>query len=225
VFFKLTPDGALTNIASVPGNPIAGLVQASDGNFYGTGSSGNGTIFMLTPAGALTTLFTFNGAGNGSTPTAGLLQGADGNFYGSTFYGGANNCGTLFEMKSAGTRTLTPLASLSHTNGTGPDAGWMQSADGNFYGTTSSGGNLGGGNIFEIVRTAPVFLSASQTAGTLTLTWNGVAGQTYQMQSCADLLQGGWSNFGDTIVATNATMITTDSAPTDLQRFYRIVLP
>ncbi len=74
------------------------------------------------------------------------------------------------------------------------------------------------------VRTVPSFLPVAQTVGALTLTWSAVVGQTYQMQYCANLIQGGWSNFGGTIMATNGAMITIDPAPTDPRRFYRIVL-
>src|ERR1039457_1010591 len=68
-------------------DPLAGLVQGSDGNFYGTtnqgGAMGAGTVFKITPAGALTTLYPFAGS-DGSHPYAGLVQGTDGNFYGTT---------------------------------------------------------------------------------------------------------------------------------------------
>src|ERR1039458_9832918 len=130
---------------------------------------------------------------------------------------------TFSKSSSSGRRRCSDL---NGTNGSSPDAELVQGADGNFYGTASSGGSGGGGNIFQIiiVRTAPVFLFASQTAGALTLTWSAVVGQTYQMQYCANLIQGGWSNFGGTIVATNATILTIDPAPSDPQRFYRIVL-
>src|SRR5437016_6240731 len=96
----MTPAGALTTLveftnngASNEGNePLAGLVQGSDGNFYGTTDSGPGvsfvgTVFRMTPAGVVTPLveFTGNGASNkGSDPEAGLVQGVDGNFYGTT---------------------------------------------------------------------------------------------------------------------------------------------
>src|SRR5205823_4469717 len=67
--------------------PYAGLVQGSDGNFYGTtqggGTSGVGTVFQITPTGTLTTLYNFSG-GDGAGPYAGLVQGSDGNFYGTT---------------------------------------------------------------------------------------------------------------------------------------------
>ena len=80
--------------------PDAGLIQGSDGNFYGTTAgigmgfgSSNGTVFKITPAGALTTLYSFCGQPNcadGAHPQASLIQGSDGNFYGTTQYGGAN---------------------------------------------------------------------------------------------------------------------------------------
>src|SRR5215468_3492391 len=71
------------------GAPYGALVLASDGNFYGTTASalgGFGTIFRVSPAGALTALFSFNGT-NGINPTA-LIEGRDGNLYGTTQYGG-----------------------------------------------------------------------------------------------------------------------------------------
>ncbi|HTB79617.1 MAG TPA: choice-of-anchor tandem repeat GloVer-containing protein, partial [Opitutaceae bacterium] len=89
-------------------NPLAALVQGSDGNFYGTtqggGSSSDGTIFMMTPAGVLTTLVSFNGT-NGSLPAAALLQGSDGNFYGTTSRGGSSGNGTVFMITPAGVLT------------------------------------------------------------------------------------------------------------------------
>ena len=78
-------------------SPYAGLVQATDGNFYGTtyagGTSGNcqggcGTVFRITPGGTLTTLHSFDWY-DGASPSAALVQGTDGNFYGTTYGGGA----------------------------------------------------------------------------------------------------------------------------------------
>src|ERR1035441_10258658 len=81
------------------GNPYAGLVQASDGNFYGTtfgrGVNGYGTVFKITPAGALTSLYSFCSQMNcadGEYPQAGLVQATDGNFYGTTPEGGGGGC-------------------------------------------------------------------------------------------------------------------------------------
>ena len=81
-----------------PENPQAKLIQASDGDFYGTtangGTSGYGTVFKMTATGTLTTLVNFNST-NGSRPQAGLLQGSDGNFYGTTREGGSSGYGTV----------------------------------------------------------------------------------------------------------------------------------
>jgi uncharacterized repeat protein (TIGR03803 family) len=81
-------------------------VQGTDGNFYGTtsggGAHGVGTVFKITPAGALTLLHSFGGA-DGAAPEARLLQASDGNFYGTTVLGGgANNDGAIFKMTPAG---------------------------------------------------------------------------------------------------------------------------
>jgi uncharacterized repeat protein (TIGR03803 family) len=84
------------------GNPGAGLVQGSDGSFYGTteyGSTQNyGTVFKISTNGALTTLYSFTGISDGANPQAGLVQGSDGNFYGTTSHGGLGGAGTVFRL-------------------------------------------------------------------------------------------------------------------------------
>src|ERR1019366_4471390 len=101
-----------------------GLVQGSDGNFYGTtyagnGSATSGTVFKVTPAGVLTTLASFTYA-NGADPAAGLALGIDGNFYGTTRYGGSSGDETVFKMTPAG--VLTTLVNFSGVNGENPEA-------------------------------------------------------------------------------------------------------
>jgi uncharacterized repeat protein (TIGR03803 family) len=92
--FKITPPGILTTLYSFckqagcrDGRDPSGLVQGSDGNFYGTISSdalySYGTVFKIIPSGRLTTLHVFNGT-DGEVPGTGVIQGADGNFYGTT---------------------------------------------------------------------------------------------------------------------------------------------
>jgi len=92
-----------------PQAPVAPLIQGADGNFYGTtpqgGTSNAGTVFQVTPAGALTLLYSFTGAGDGGYPSAGLIQGTDGNFYGTASQGGAANAGTVFQMTPVGSLT------------------------------------------------------------------------------------------------------------------------
>jgi uncharacterized repeat protein (TIGR03803 family) len=96
------------------GTPQAGLLLASDGNFYGCSA---GTVFRMTPGGALTTLTSLYPL-SGAHPAGGLVIGSDGNFYGTTFDGGSNNAGTIFRLTAEG--TLTSLFSFNTTNGSAP---------------------------------------------------------------------------------------------------------
>jgi uncharacterized repeat protein (TIGR03803 family) len=148
--FKITTNGLLTSLYSFTGgtngaNPYAGLVQGSDGNFYGTTLFGAaGTVFKITTNGALTTLHSFSGI-DGANPYAGLVQGSDGNFYGTTYRGGTHDYGTVFKISTNG--ALTTLHSFNLGNdGVNPYAGLVQASDGNFYGSTS----FGGGTVFKI---------------------------------------------------------------------------
>jgi uncharacterized repeat protein (TIGR03803 family) len=157
--FKITPGGTLTTLHSFDGGtdgafPYAALVQATDGNFYGTaiagGANGAGTVFKITPGGTLTTLYSFCSQTNctdGAEPY-GLVQATDGNFYGTTYYGGADFDGTVFQITPGG--TLTTLHSFGFTDGSYPWAGLVQATDGNFYGTTYDGGAHGDGTVFQI---------------------------------------------------------------------------
>jgi len=146
--FRLTPDGAggfafetLYLFSGPDGkSPQAGLIQASDGNFYGTtalgGAFGYGTVFRFTPAGALTTLHSF-ASSDGATPVARLVQASDGNLYGTTREGGAGY-GTVFRIATSG--AFTSLYSFVGTDGANPYAGLIQATDGRLYGTTRDGG-------------------------------------------------------------------------------------
>jgi uncharacterized repeat protein (TIGR03803 family) len=170
--FKITPGGSLTTLHSFDGDdgsfPYSGLVQAADGRFYGTTSKGgannSGTIFKITAEGVLTTLYSFCTEANctdGDLPYSTLTQASDGNFYGTTEYGGTGpctaagivvGCGTIFEVNSGGT-LATSYRFCSETNctdGSLPYAGLVQATDGNFYGTTSSGGTNDHGTVFEL---------------------------------------------------------------------------
>src|ERR1039457_5094645 len=141
---------------------VAGLVQATNGDLYGTTSGGAtnsaGTIFKITPGGTLTTLYSFCSQTNctdGGVPYTGLVQAANGDLYGTTYYGGTNGGGTVFKITQGG--TLTTLYSFcSQTNctdGTGPGAGLVQAANGDFFGTTQVGGANDGGTAFKITTT------------------------------------------------------------------------
>ena len=160
--FKVTRSGVLTTLYSFcvaqwpcsDGNLPADILQATDGNFYGTtvsgGTHGEGTVFKITPSGNLTALYSFcakTGCTDGDGPEGSLIQATDGNFYGTTFQGGqlgdpfGGTDGSVFKITPSG--ELTVLHRFDWTDGAHPLAGLVQGTDGNFYGTTQSGGAYG----------------------------------------------------------------------------------
>jgi len=219
--FKITPQGTLTTLysfcASGPpctdgDQPVAGLVQANDGNLYGTtlagglvngGNGGSGTVFRVTPAGELTTLYDFCSQPNcadGGGLRAGLVQATDGNFYGTTMGGGhdcgenvndSTGCGTVFKITPGG--ILTILHSFDGTDGVQLRASLVQATDGNLYGTTYEGGANynnycphGCGTVFKITP-----------GGTLTTLYSfcGQSGCPDGTRPCASLVQASDGNF------------------------------
>jgi uncharacterized repeat protein (TIGR03803 family) len=121
--FKISTNGALTSLYSFTGGydgwwPQAGLVQGSDGYFYGTtqngGTNNSGTVFKISTKGALTSLYSFTGTDDGANPYAGLVQGSDGYFYGTTSGGGTGYSGTVFKISTNG--ALTSLYSFTGGN-------------------------------------------------------------------------------------------------------------
>ncbi|HEY6271125.1 MAG TPA: choice-of-anchor tandem repeat GloVer-containing protein, partial [Terriglobales bacterium] len=157
--FKVTPQGELSTLHSFEGTdgggPRASLVVGTDGDFYGTTSLGGGhtdgcftstcgTVFKITPEGALTTLYSFCAqpvCADGTGP-GGLVQGSDGNFYGTTEYGGSSSCtytcGTVFKITPAG--KLTTLFSFTSSGGYNPSylGGLVQGTDENWGAPHSS---------------------------------------------------------------------------------------
>lgn len=140
--------------------PFAPLVQGLDGNLYGTaysgGANGSGTIFRLTPAGVLTTLYNFCGlaaCADGSSPGGGLVETPSGLLYGTTQVGGTGSVGTVFSVTPGGVlNTLYSFcASTNCPDGAQPYAGLVQGGNRNFFGTTNGGGaNGNNGTVFTI---------------------------------------------------------------------------
>jgi uncharacterized repeat protein (TIGR03803 family) len=165
--FKITSEGELTTLYSFCAksgcpdgqNPLATLVQGTDGNLYGTTSGGGaignyGTVFKITFGGKLTTVYSFcvlSECYDGDYPEGVLIQGSNGNFYGTT--GEASGRGNVFEMTPAGVVTsLYNFCSEPYCDdGTSPVAGVVQAANGDLYGTATGGGAYGNdGTVFEI---------------------------------------------------------------------------
>ncbi len=197
MIFKITPAGKLTPVysfcalANCPdgAEPYAGLVQASNGVLYGTtnlgGANGYGTIFKITLAGTLTTLYSFENSTDGNSPLAALVQASNGDFYGTTFGDlGSGSYGTIFEITPGG--TLTTLHTFCTTNcadGENPLSGLMQATDGNFYGVTKYGGANGHGTVYQLVP--PPAGSPAGTLGTLNVLYP-FCSQTNSQGYCTD---------------------------------------
>jgi len=194
--FQLGAGGALQTLNSFgsarQSYPAAGLVQASDGHYYGTtegcGAGSCGTVFKITPGGTLTTIYAFQSS-NGANPNSALVEATDGNLYGTTLNGGAsgcwfNGCGTIFKITPSG--VLTTLYSF---NTAVYPTQMIQATDGNLYGVTSGGGTDNLGSIFRLsiglgpfVKTVPVAGGVGATVHILgtnlttpvSVTFNGV---------------------------------------------------
>jgi len=162
--FKITAGGVLTTLYSFcskpnctdGANPWGALALGTDGNFYGTtygggANSPDGTIFRITPAGALTTVHSFDGT-DGANPVGVLIQGMDGNGYGTTVNGGAYGYGTVFKINPNGAlKTFYNFCSQSNCiDGANPYAGLVQATNGYLYGTTEAGGIYRHGTVFAM---------------------------------------------------------------------------
>ncbi|MBZ5574747.1 MAG: hypothetical protein LAO09_23065 [Acidobacteriia bacterium] len=169
--YKVTPTGVVTTLHAFDGTdgsfPHAGLTQAHDGDFYGTTfegtencrvSGGCGSVFRISPTDDFTVLHSFDCDNDGANPEGTLIESADGNLYGTTAFGcGKAGGGTVFRITPAGVfTTLYRFCSIVNCpDGLQPDAGVIQATDGNFYGTTTHGGDpscqyYGCGTLFKL---------------------------------------------------------------------------
>lgn len=182
--------------ASSGGNCVGGLLQGTDGAFYGVASqlgispdnnrphpaewNGDGTVFRITAGGEFSVLYSFGQILqsypiDGQNPIAGLIQGPGGNLYGTTYLGGSADNGTLFRL------TLPAPA-------------------------------------------APVFQSISNSAEATSLTWSALWGAQYQLQYNNNLNSTAWANIGPIRTTTNSSLTASDTTAT-AQRFYRVYIP
>ncbi|MFZ1008570.1 MAG: choice-of-anchor tandem repeat GloVer-containing protein, partial [Candidatus Sulfotelmatobacter sp.] len=151
-----------------------GLVQASNGNLYGTtiagGAYGVGTFFEITAGGELSTLYSFGGSlFAGAAPSGTLVQAANGNFYGTTqgSNGGCTGaiCGTIFEITAAGKPTTLYIFDPAITQWS--YGGLLQGTNGTFYGTTvsSHSGLASSGTVFSYSAGLAPFVESVPTSG------------------------------------------------------------
>ncbi len=233
--FKITSNGVFTLLFSFNGgngsDPEGGLVQAPDGNFYGTtlggGINDNGTIFRITPAGVFTNLFKFVlGGPDDTAPSASLTRASDTNFLYGTTQGNSTNLpptfGTIFRITPGG--ALTTLVTFDGSNGASPVAPLIQGkTDGNFYGTAFEAGPAGGGTIFRLVP-SPTITAFTVSNGVAKLTWISFTNGTFLAEFKAALTDTTWTPLAPVVVATNNQTSFTNSIGSDPQRFYHIQL-
>jgi uncharacterized repeat protein (TIGR03803 family) len=193
--FKITTAGVeavLYFFAGAPSdgsNPNAALIQANDGNLYGTtvggGASNLGTVFKITLGGTETVLHSFvGGNSDGIQPGAALIQASDGNFYGTTPNGGPSNGGTVFKITLAGAESVLHFFTFLNTGASIPFAPLIQGTDGNFYGTSNSGGPANAGTIYKITP-----------AGVETVLYSFAGGAADGQAPSSALVEGNDGNF------------------------------
>ena len=149
--FAGSPDGS---------HPFAGVIFDNSGNLLGTttagGSSGNGTIFKLTPSGGNWTeqvIYNFSGGADGGYPVGGLIPDGMGNFYGTTASGGTNGGGTVFELSPNGSGwNVNTLYSFTGAAQCGPWGPVTFDTAGSLYGTTRCDGTTQAGSVFKLTN-------------------------------------------------------------------------
>jgi uncharacterized repeat protein (TIGR03803 family) len=158
VIFKLDTAGQETVLynfsAGAAGHhPIAGLIQDSAGNFYGTtsegGASNAGVVYKLDTTGHETVLYSFTGGDDGGLPYAGVVQDSSGNIFGTTVQGGSWGQGVVYRLDVSGHETVLDNFG-GGASGSNPYAGVILDPGGNLLGTTRHGGAAGAGVIFKV---------------------------------------------------------------------------
>jgi uncharacterized repeat protein (TIGR03803 family) len=196
--FKMTTAGHVTvlhqfnngcGLGTLGCNPEAGLVQGTDGNFYGTALSGGtnnqGVVFKITPGGGYTVLHNFNlTSDNGAYPQLPLTLGTDGNFYGigSGCVGGGCSNADMFKITSTGTFTdLYNFTNFGGNNNSLPFTPLLLGTDGTFYSTTEEGGK-GAGTVFSLADGQSAFIALQEISG-IVGTQVGILGQGFSSSS------------------------------------------
>jgi len=233
VFRFATNNNVVTTLYSFAGDydgasPNGGLVQTADGNLYGTTSAGGGygygTVFRvarLTNQPYCSLVYTFTGGHDGANPNGNLAQAVDGTLYGTTSQGGDYNYGTVFQLTTNGALSVFHTFNY-YPDGARPQAGFLRGSDGNLYGTTLFGGNLGGGLVFRL-GTAPATLNISSVSsgGNQSVLYWPAWEANYVLQSTTNL-----ASTTNWVTVSNAmpviAVLVTNSPPA---QFFRLVKP
>ena len=189
-----------------------------------SGLSASETFAVTVPAPLLTTLISFNGI-NGSDAIGGVVADAAGDLFGTTYRGGANSQGTVFELLKTSTgyaSTPITLLSFNGTNGANPISRLFIDATGNLFGTTYLGGAKGDGTVFEIAKTSTGYANGPTTL----VSFNGTNGSTPETALIADATgnlfgttSSGGKNGCGTVFEIAKTSTGYANAPTTLVNF------
>jgi uncharacterized repeat protein (TIGR03803 family) len=210
--FRMTPDGTVSIVhvfsASTEGTQLAGpLIQARDGNVYGTASAGGplggGTVFRVTLEGALTVLHAFRAPddADGNGPRGALVEAADDSLYGVTSDSGlCRSCGTVFRISVDGTFDVAYAFQDDFETGIFPQTGLTRGADGNLYGVTA----VRPGAVFQLTPDGDLSVLHAFNRDT-----DGSAAQARLFQASDDRLYGTARDFGPASTGT-VFRVTTD---------------
>lgn len=222
--FKVTPSGTFTTLVNFLGSngtlPSGALIKGPDAKFYGLnyggGARDRGTVFRVGSDGAFEVVAQFSGT-DGGYPQGELARDEHGNFYGVAALGPGGQKGVIFKMTTE--KALKVIAQFSGTNGqitqlssssVVPASGLIRGTDGNFYGTTPTGGdgNSDAGVAFKVTPAGALTVLA-QFGGT-----NGTRPSSGLVQGSDENFYGttalgGTSNGGTFFRLTSAGVLTT----------------
>jgi uncharacterized repeat protein (TIGR03803 family) len=228
--FQINTNGTFTNLFMFNGTnghfPFVGLTLDVDGTLYGStvfggdeyenGLAGKGTLFRISTNKVFSTLYDFSGGADGGEPYCIMAFGADGKLYGSTTRGGAHGFGTLFRISKQG--EFTTIHSFE-------SAGYTLSVSFGSDGCLYAVKQTGYGQIMRFsIPMSPRIRSMIKTGNQIELSWDSVAGQSYQIQQASSSISTNWTNLGSSIVATNGITTATDTIQPSGNVFYRIAL-
>jgi uncharacterized repeat protein (TIGR03803 family) len=236
--FKLNQDGSgyrvLHDFSGADGyEPVAALVEGRDGMLYGTtilgGTFHQGTVFKIGKDGGNFSLLHSFPDISGS-PWGGLVEGRDGVLYGTTFNHGNQQFGTVFSLNEDGTgfNILYRFTGKDRDNA-GSSADLTIGVDGTLYGTTSQGGDLGQGTVFQLFYSPPrvviTRIELGRSGARLSLS-GGMDTQTYQIQATTNLYSPSWQAIGSQPAAASGLLQFLDPEANNYPaRFYRVTAP